>query len=35
MDLTQVQISEIISKETQRESGFCSLMSIIINSLIV
>lgn len=33
MDLTQVQISEIISKETQSESGFCSLMSIIINSL--
>lgn len=33
MDLTQVQISEIISKETQSESSFCSLMSMIINSL--
>ena len=33
MDLTQVQISEIISKEAQSESGFCSLMGIIINSL--
>lgn len=33
MDLTQVQISEIISKEAQSESVFCSLMGIIINSL--